>query len=71
MGSLLFQRVPDVQIGTKKYQTRIEEELQKNPIVFGNFQCKPKTQDLYLGDVISAGGLEASVQATIPIDRED
>ena len=43
-------------IGTKKYQTKIEEELQRNPIVFGNFQCKPKTQDLYLGDVISAGG---------------
>ena len=52
-------------IGTKKYRKKIEEELQSCPIIFGNFECKPKSQDLYLGDMISADGLEASVEATI------
>jgi hypothetical protein len=52
-------------IGTKKYKKGIEEELRKKPIVFGNFQCKPKQQDKYLGDMISSAGLEASVKATI------
>ena len=36
-----------------------------NPIVFANIEGKPKHQDAYLGDVISAGGLETSVEATI------
>ena len=54
-----------ITIGTKKYREEIEEELKIKPIIFGSFQCKPKLQDLYLGDVISAGGLEAIVEATI------
>ena len=52
-------------IGTKRYRKKVEEELKSCPIVFGSFECKPKSQDLYLGDVISAEGLEASVEATI------
>ena len=52
-------------IGTTKYQKDIEEQLKVNAVVFGSLQCKPKQQDLYLGDVIAAKGLEASAQATI------
>ena len=52
-------------IGTKKYKRDIEEQLENNPVVFGSFQCKPKQEDKYLGDMISANGLAASVQATI------
>ena len=52
-------------IGTKKYRKDIEEKLKTTPIIFGSFQCKPKTEDMYLGDRISALGLEASVEATI------
>jgi hypothetical protein len=37
----------------------------KNPIKFGKFQVKLKNEDVYLGDVISAKGLEASIVATI------
>ena len=54
-----------ISIGTKKYRKRIKQELRRTPIVFGNFQCLPKNQDLYLGDMISADGLESSVEATI------
>ena len=31
-----------ISIGTKKCRKRIEEELRRTPIVFGNFQCLPK-----------------------------
>ena len=49
-------------IGTTKYKRDIEEQLQNNPVVFGSFQCKPKQEDKYLGDMISANVLAASVQ---------
>ena len=48
-----------------QYKEKIQKELETNPVVFGDFQCKPKDQDVYLGDVISSRGLEASVEATI------
>ena len=52
-------------IGTEKYKRDIEVQIQRSPVVFGGFQCKPKQEDKYLGDMISSKGLEASVQATI------
>ena len=52
-------------IGTAKYRKDIEEKLKTNPIIFGSFQCQPKSEDMYLGDKISSQGLEASVMATI------
>ena len=52
-------------IGSKEYKNEVETELKQNPIKFGDFAFKPRKQDLYLGDIISAGGLEASVEATV------
>jgi hypothetical protein len=54
-----------IAIGSKDYQNEIEKELKRNPIVFGSFICQPKKQDVCLGDVISADGMVASVEATI------
>ena len=39
--------------------------MKKNPVMFGDFQVKAEEEDVYLGDVISAQGLEASIEATI------
>ena len=55
-----------ITIGTKAFRKEIEEKLKSNPIIFGSFQWSPKFEDMYLGDKISAKGLEASsVEATI------
>ena len=48
-------------IGTQKYRKDIEEKLVTTPIIFGSFKCKPKDEDMYLGDRISALGLEATI----------
>jgi hypothetical protein len=42
-----------------------EDEIKKNQIKFGKFQIKLKDEDVYLGGVISAQGLKASIVATI------
>ena len=52
-------------IGTKKFRQEANDEIQKNPVMFGTFKVKTELEDVYLGDVISAQGLEASILATI------
>ena len=54
-----------IAIGTKKFREEVNKEIKQNPIMFGDFQVKSKEEDVYLGDVISARGLEASIEATI------
>ena len=46
-------------------QTESAEELDVAPLRFGNFEMQEKVEYAYLGDVISSGGLAASVEATI------
>ena len=54
-----------VVFGTPKFREKILAEVEDNPITFGDFVCKSQTSEVYLGDVISSLGLEASVQLTI------
>ena len=41
------------------------EELTETPIMFGNIITKCKEKDKYLGDMLHADGLAASVEATV------
>ena len=54
-----------IAIGTKKLREEINKEIKQNQIMFGDFQVKSKEEDVSLGVVISARGLEASIEATI------
>ena len=54
-----------ISIGTSKFREDMKKEIEQNPIMFGDFQVKSKEEDVYLDDVISARGLEASIEATI------
>ena len=54
-----------ISIGTTKYREGVKKEIQEEPIMFGDFQMKLVEEEFYLGDVISAQGLEASVERTI------
>ena len=51
--------------GNKDYKRKVKEELDNFPLMFGDFEMKEKQSDIYFGDVIHAGGLAASVEATI------
>ena len=52
--------------GPKLYKEHVEKELNLEPLVFGDFQVRPKESDVYLGDTLAAaGGLEAGVEATV------
>ena len=52
-------------IGTKKYIEKMKAENEADPIMFGDFELKLQETYVYLGDVISAQGLEASILETI------
>ena len=52
-------------VGTKKFRQEAHEDIKKNPIMFGDFKVKTEDEDVYLGDVISTQGLDASIGATI------
>ena len=52
-------------IGDTKWRRKIEQEIETNPIMFGSFKVKSVKEDVYLGEVISAQGLEAGLEATI------
>ena len=43
----------------------MKNEIEQNPIMLGDFQVNSKEEEVYLGDVIFARGLEASIEATI------
>ena len=51
--------------GSEKWKKSVREELEQSPLKFGDFMMKEKEQDIYLGDVLSSNGLEASVDATV------
>ena len=54
-----------IAIGTEKYRAGVQKEVEKDPIMFGNFTVLFVESEVYLGDVLSAQGLEKSVELTI------
>ena len=52
-------------LGNKSYKQRVREDLKQCPLMFGDFMMTGKTEGAFLGDIISSGGLAASVEATI------
>ena len=54
-----------VVFGTTKYKEKIENQLETNPLYFGDFPVKKKDSERYLGQIIHSGGLAASCAATI------
>ena len=54
-----------IAIGTEKYRKGVQKEVEKDPIMFGNFIVSFVESEVYLGDVLSAQGLEKSVELTI------
>ena len=51
--------------GSRQYKEQVKKELDQEPLMFGDFEVKAKESDVYLGDTLTAGGLEASVEATV------
>ena len=51
--------------GSKDYKKSAKENLEDNPLVFGDFVMKEKISDKYLGQVLHGGGLEESALATV------
>ena len=54
-----------IAIGSNKYRDNIKKETESHPVMFGSFKVKFVSHEVYLGDVISAQGLEDSIQLTI------
>ena len=51
--------------GNKSYKEKVQTDLQRNPIMFGNFPVVEKEGDRYLGQVLHGGGLATSAEATV------
>ena len=51
--------------GSDSYKEQVEQETKDDPIMLGSMVLKEKSVVTYLGDELSAGGLAASVEATI------
>ena len=51
--------------GSDSYKEQVEQETKDDPIMLGSMVLKKKSVVTYLGDELSAGGLAASVEATI------
>ena len=52
-------------VGNQQFKEKVREEIEVAPLNFGDFEMQEKAEYEYLGDVISSGGLAASVEATI------
>jgi hypothetical protein len=51
--------------GNNKTKKLIENEIAERPLIYDNFAVTRKTQEKWLGDILSDGGLEKSAEATI------
>ena len=51
--------------GGNKYKEKVEHDLERNPLMFGQFPVKQKEYDRYLGQTLHSGGLEISAEATV------
>ena len=52
-------------IGNKKQKSKASEEIEKDPLLCGDFVTKEKEEEKWLGQIISAGGLADSVEKTV------
>ena len=52
-------------IGSKKQRTKIQAELEKDPLMCGDIQTDLKESFKWLGQILSSGGLADSVAATV------
>jgi hypothetical protein len=46
-------------------QRSLHEEIEENPVIFNDFETKPKVMDKWLGEMFHRDGLGASVEATV------
>ena len=51
--------------GGSKFKEKVECDLQRNPLMFGQFQVRQREYDRYLGQTLHSGGLESSAEATV------
>ena len=52
-------------IGNKKQKSKASEEIEKDPLLCGDFVTKEKEEEKWLGQIISAGGMADSVEKTV------
>ena len=50
--------------GSSKFKEKVKEDIEKPPIMFGNFLVKERDCDKYLGQMLHGNGLEESAFAT-------
>ena len=51
--------------GSSRFKQKVKDDLQNDPLMFGNFVVKERLSDKYLGQVLHGGGLEDSAMATV------
>ena len=54
-----------IAIGSEEYWSEVKRKVESDPVMFGNFTVNFQESKVYLGDVISAQGLDMSVELTI------
>ena len=54
-----------VVFGSTEYKDKINEQLEENPLMLGDFPVKRKEKDRYLGQILHTNGVQASCAATI------
>ena len=54
-----------IALGTNKQREKVKEEIEKNPIMCGDFEMKMAEKEKWLGQQLSAGGLAESVAETV------
>ena len=73
LGSMLRERLLHchptktcyILVGNREFKANVRDELKEAPLKFEDFEMQEKAEYEYLGDIISSGGLAASVEATI------
>ena len=51
--------------GSRRFKQKAKDDLQNNPLKFGDFPVKERVSDKYLGQVLHGGGLDDSALATV------
>ena len=51
--------------GSKRFKEKAKDDIQNNPLMFGNFEVKEREGDKYLGQMLHGNGLEESALATV------
>ena len=51
--------------GSKEYKRKAQQDLESNPLMFGDFTLKQRASEKYLGQVFHTDGLSRSSEATV------